>query len=447
MINQFSKDTGLLMKLARERIQRGRYDSVRRMLESSPPTDQQREQLLVMLGDLSSEPETAKLSPSEMWQRFLPVWMKGDREAALKILRRVDQTKGRPPGSRPSYVVINGMAVMQNAGSASDIAAWMRLAISLGDEGLALQFARSRLTSGGRYGATQIKQLFATYREILPEQPFADLVRYATNLYKEDKQRLAEYLWLISQMPQYLSDIPDDKKLLEMIEDADLPINYYFPFSLAMEVFPQSIRGEAMAKSFDGIVKKYRPRELVRIPFSSDKPIDEATGKALLEAIESGIDPALQDNYLRYCTYTLPRNGDALKCPVNAPLAIQALELLMTDKVRKREVAIPKMAEFIKAVVLHQSGKTEEALAIVLKSYDAKEDISDYYLRHARDWAYRELVPVATDRFLELVDKNVQDEKPTIEQTDQRLELITQVGDENLLRQAYQRAIKTIPSK
>jgi tetratricopeptide (TPR) repeat protein len=448
LINRFRQDSGLLISLARERIQRGRYDSVRRMLESSAPSDQQREQLLTMLGDRSNQSDTAKLSPSEMWQRFLPAWMKGDREAALEILRRVDQTKGRAPGSRPSYVIINGMAVLQNSGTASDVAAWMRLAISLGDEGLALRFARSRLASGGRYGATQIKQLFATYQEILPEQPFADLVRYAANLYQNDQARLAEYLWLISQMSQYLGDdIPADQKILEMIEDADLQIGYYFPFELAMEAFPASIRAEAMAKTFDGIVEKYRPRELVRVPFHSDQPIDEATGKVLLEAIKSGIEPALQDNYLRYCTYYLPRSGTAVSCPENAELAIKTMELLMTDNVRKRELALANMAEFIGAVLLHQAGQTEQALAIVLKSYDPKENISDYYHRNARDWAYRELVPVATDRFLQLVDKHATGEEPTIEHTDQRLALIKQAGDEDLLRQAYQRAIKDHPKQ
>ncbi|MEO2017912.1 MAG: VWA domain-containing protein [Fuerstiella sp.] len=448
LIDSFPGDKGLLVRFARERIQRGRYDSVRRMLDTSQPNEQQRNQLLTMLGDAADESETSRLSPQEMWQRFLPVWMNGDREAALKILRRVDQTKGRAPGTHPSYVIINGMAVMQNTGSASDVAAWMRLAISLDDEGLALQFARSRLQSGGQYGAMQIRQLFDTYKEILPAQTFGDLVRYATNLYKDDKVRLADYLWLVSQMSEYVgNDIPDDDKILELIQDGNLQISYYFPFSLAMDVFPKSIRAEAIAQTLDAVVPKYRPRELVRIAFTSEQVIDEATAQVLLESIESGIDPALQDNYLRYCTYYLPRNGTALKCPQNTDLAIRTLELLMTDKVRKREQTIPRMAEFIKAVVLHQSGRTDEALGIVLKSYDPTENITDYYLRYSRDWAYRELVPAATERFVELVDAEIKDGKPTVAQTDQRLALIKQAADEQRLRDVYRQAMKDHPQQ
>ena len=148
--------------------------------------------------------------------------------------------------------------------------------------------------------------------------------------------------------------------------------------------FPESIRAEALAATLDAIVPKYRPRELIRIPFTSEQAFDEATANVLLESIESGIDPALQDNYLRYCTYYLPRSGTALKCPENADLAIKALELLMTEKVRKREETIPQLAEYIKAVVLHQAGRTDEALEVVLPKYNPKENISDYYLRYSR---------------------------------------------------------------
>ena len=448
LIDSFPEDESLLVNFARERIQRGRYDSVRRMLEASEPNEQQRGQLLTMLGKTTDESETSRLSPQEMWHRFLPVWMNGDRQAALKILRRVDQSKGRAPGTRPGYVIINGMAVMQNTGSASDVAAWMRLAISLGDEGLALQFARSRLKSRGRYGTVQIRQLFDTYREVLPVETFGDLVRYAANLYKADKQHLADYLWLVSQMSGHLGkDVPDDDKIMELIQDSDLQISYSFPFSLAMDVFPASIRAEALAETLDAMVPKYRPRELVRIPFTSEEPIDQATTEVLLESIESGIDPALQDNYLRYCTYYLPRNGPALKCADNAELAVRTLDLLMTDKVRKREQTIPRMAEFIKAVVLHQSGDTNAALDIVLPSYDPTENITDYYLRYSRDWAYRELVPAATERFIELIDSRIKDAKPTTAQTDQRLALTKQAEDEELLRTTYQQAIKDHPGQ
>ncbi|MEM8669028.1 MAG: VWA domain-containing protein [Planctomycetota bacterium] len=447
LMNRFREDKGMALRFARERITWGRYDSVQRMLASADLKESEQNQLKSLLGEKSDDSPTAKLIPQEMWQQFLPVWMEGDRDAALKVLRRVDQSRGRAPGSRPTYVIVNGMAVIQNAGSASDVAVWMRLAISLGDEGLALQFARSRLASPNPYGASQIKQLFDTYAAILPEESFADLIRYAANLYKDKKERLAEYLWLVSQMPEYLGDeVPKDRELLQKIEDSNLQINYYFPFPLAMEAFPASIRAEAMADTLDRIVPKYRPRELGQMPFRSDVPIDEELEEVLLDSFKSGIDPALQDNYLRYCVYALPRNGTALKCSENADIAIKMMDLLMDDKVRKRESNVSEVAEFIKAVVLHQSGRTDEALEIVLDSYDPKQNPTDAYVRYARDWAYRELIPIATEKFLDRISDG-DETNPTVEQTDQRLSIIRQTGNENLLRNEYRDAIINHPDQ
>ena len=69
-------------------------------------------------------------------------------------------------------MVINGMAVAQQTSSATAVSAWMRMAMQLGDEGLALQFARSRLQQKDLYGTSGVKQLFDGYREILPSGSF-----------------------------------------------------------------------------------------------------------------------------------------------------------------------------------------------------------------------------------------------------------------------------------
>ena len=448
LINQFPEDKSLLTKYAGEYIGAGRYDVAERMLDTQNPSDAQRKRLLTMLGKSTSTTESGKLSPQEMWRQLLPAWMNDDTDAAKKILRRVDQSKGRAPSQRPSYVVVNGVAVRQTAGSAANVAPWMRLALLLGDEGLALQFARSRLKSFSSYGTASIKQLFTTYERILPKESFADLVRYAANLYKDDKNRLTSYLWLVSEMREHLGDdVLDDEEIVKRIQDSSLSIGYSFPFGEAVKVIPESIRSEAIAELLDRIAKKSRPRELIRVLFAHDKPIDAETSKVLLESIESGIAPAMQDNYLRYLTYALPRKGTAVQCPENADLAIAALELLMTDEVRKREDVLPRMAEFIKAVVLHQNGDTDAALDIILDSYDPKENISDYYLRYSRDWVYRELIPGATNRFVELVDQKVKDGKPTTAQTDERLKLIKQAKDDNWLRRVYKQAIKDHPTQ
>lgn len=449
LLKQFPDDKSLLTNFANELLTWGRYDSIERLLLMPNIAEGQRKQLLAMLGQSDSKSRTSKLSPKEMWQRFLPVWMDGDYEAAKQILRRVDQSKGRNSGQRPAYTVVNGVAVMESPNESANVGPWMRLALAMGDEGLALQFARSRLkTVPAYYYGPTTASIFGTYERILPEKPFADLVRYAANLYKDDQNRLKDYLWIVSQHRDHLgNDVLDDKELLKRVEDGNLRIDYRFTLSSAMEVIPQSIRGEAVKGMLDRIPKSSRLRELIGVPFTLTKPIDVDLAKAILDAIESDIDPAIQDNTLLHLRRYLPRTGTALGCPDNSEFATSLLNILMTDKVRKSDSTLSGMAEYVKAIVLQQSDETDAALELVSSSFDRDASTSDHYLRLSRDWAYRELVPHATGHFVDLVEKKIKDGKPTIAQTDQRLKFIKQAGDENALRSAYQNALNDHPKQ
>lgn len=448
LIKQFAEDS-LATTFARERISHGRYDLAEKLLEVTPEDSDQHRLIRSMLGSEEEDVAGQKLDPREMWSKFLPAWMGNDMEKARSVLRRVDQSRGRGQSSSVVYTVVNGVLVPQQTGSAANVSSWMRMALHLKDEGLALQFARSRLQRGYRYGSAGIKSLFEGYRGILPADSYRDLVRFAANLYKEDENRLVEYLWIISQLRDQLdeSDLPDDKKLLEMVEDSNISIGYQFPFTLAVETFPESIRGEAIAHTLDGIEKKFRPRELIRTPFQHDKPIDDETGKVILDAIKSGIQPALQDNYLHYVNYYLPRQGTAVRCPENAELALSAMELLDTKEVRKREKRVAGVAHNIKAVILHQMGRTDEALEFFLADYDPKESVTDYYQRYSRDWAVRELTSASPDRFMDAIAKEKDGEKRTTKQTDQRIRIASQSSSEDLIRREYETAVEQHPDE
>ncbi len=449
LLDHFRSDKNLLLQFARQRIAQGRYDSVRRLLAQTEPSEEQRRSIETMLGEIDHDKlATDLLGPNEMWQRFLPAWMSGDKELARSILRRVDQSKGSSQTSGIRYLVVNGMLVAQQAGSGATVSSWMRMALQLGDEGLALQFARSRLQQNSRYGATGMKQLFEGYQEILPPDAFQSLVRFAANLYKHDDHRKVEYLWILSQLREYLAgDLPNDEQLLEMIEQSNLSIGYQFPFSLALESFPESVRSQAMAHVIDGVDKKSRPRELVRVPFQHPFPIDAETSQVILDAIKSGIQPAIQDNYLQYAIYYLPRQGTALSCPQNADVAVAALDLLCSKEVRKRDERVFSVAQNVKAVVLHQAGRTDEALDIVVPGYDPDKQITDYYHRYSQQWVLRELIPAAPQRFLNVLDAKIQNGKPTVQQTDGRIAIIRQANDDDLLRKAFQQAIDDHPDQ
>ena len=152
-------------------------------------------------------------------------------------------------------------------------------------------------------------------REILPKERFSELVRYAVNEQSQQPARLANYLWLLSEMKEQVSDLqPSDGELLGLIQNGNLRLGYSFPFPIAMKCFPESIRADALAESLDGVTPKTLPQELIRVPFFYDQPIDQATQKVILAAFSEGID-ALQDNYLRYCSYYMPRTGKHSSLP------------------------------------------------------------------------------------------------------------------------------------
>ncbi len=450
LIRQFPEDNGLLVKLAAEHLARGLYNNVEWFLENCEPNVQQRSQLLIMLGQPTGTNGIAdKLSPKEMWQQMLPVWMSGEHEAARRLLRRVDRSKGtsNDPRGLVSYIVVNGVAVPKPVDSAADVSAWTRLAIQLGDEGLALTFARSQLQHRSRYAAQGVKHLFESYRDVLPADSFRALVRYAANLYRDDEQRVVEYLWLVSNFAAEINDeLPNDEQLLKMLEDGNLRLNYQFPFPQAMETFPGAIRDKALEILIDRIDKKSRPRELIAVPFHHDKPIDDNVAEIIRDAIARGIPAALQDDYLRYVQYSLPRQGTALACPANAELALSVLDLLSAEDVRSQSPQIAKMAKLVRAVVLHQNGRSDEALDIVVEAYDPDQNITDYYLRYANTWAQQELVPTAPERFFAKLDQLSETPRTTAD-TDRRLGLARLAKNDAVLRATYERAWKDHPSE
>ena len=445
LLQHFPEDETLFRKVASHRMGSGRYDSLKRLLTASELSESRQALVMSMLGETEPNSSTGSLTPIQMWRALLPAWMANDSDAAIQLLRRVNQRSGSVPSSSPRYVVINGRAVQQTTQSMGGINTWMRLAISLGDDGLALQFARSMLE---RVQSHNQSQFYAMCKSILPEARFADLVRYAANAESQKPNRLANYLWLLAEMPEYLKEVtPTDGELLGLVQNGNLRLGYTFPFPVAMKVFPESVRADAMAECLESLPPKTLPGELIRVPFNYDQPIDEATSKVLLGAFGDGIDAALQDNYLRYCTYYLPRQGKAVKCDENRQLAIDMLGLLAADKVRKRHAHIAKIATLAMAVTIHQGGNSDRAVDLVLETVKPNDLAKDHYLRLSQTWAYSELLPVAPERFLSQLESTGKDGKPTLKEMDARINLLRQIGKSPVLRDTYEEAVRLFPDQ
>ena len=431
LIRQFPSDNGLVKKFAEELVAWGRYDSVERMLQAPNLKENNRQQLLGMLEQTKPQSNTRKLSSKDMWQQIAPALMDGDIETAKQILRRVNKKTSAAPGSR-------------REAASSNVAVWMRLALALGDEGLALQFARSNVKNHKpSYYTSTTATVFTHYERILPKEPFADLVRYSANLYKDDSSRLRDYLWIVSNYSNHFhNDVLSDQEVLKRIEDGGLKTSYRFKFVDAIELTPKSIRHDVIEIMLAGLSKEDRLSNLMEVPFKLKDPIDAKSATAILEAFESGIDPAIQNKRLFSLPQAFPQNGTAVKCADNSELAISMLDLLSSDKVRKTADWVPEIANCVKAVVLYQSGKAEAALEITLALHQNPQSNTNYHVKRFRNWVDREITSASIERYIDLIEKDIKDGKPTVAQTDKLLAIIKQSGNEDILRSAYLQAIE-----
>ena len=434
LINNFPGDKSLLSKFANELSGWGRYDSIDRMLQNQNLDEAQRKQLLGILGQGEPGPVTSKLPPKAMWQRLLPVWMDGDRESVKRLIRLVGHTTDG--SSRPN-----------STNQSAKVAVWMRLALAMEDEGLALQLARSQIKSSKpKYNATTTAADLKTYQGVLSKKSFGDLVRYTANLYKNDPSRLKDYLTIASNYKSYLpNEALDDQEILNRVMDKNLKLSYQFTLTDAFRVLPPSIRHEAIESMLEQVNEKTVYNFLIQVPFVLESPIDDETARVVLEAFKRSIDVSIRDKSFTYKRRFMPQDGTALKCVDNSQFAISMLDLLMTDKVQNSDSATTMIAESIKAVVLQQSGNTEAAVETVM-SFDRSAAINDATLSRTRAWADSEVISTATDRFLDLVEKEIKDGKPTAAQTNERLKYLRLADDENALRSTYHAAIKDYPT-
>ena len=110
---------------------RGRYDSVRRLLEQELYQRRTTETSRKIFGETGAGANCVRHSRSanEMWPLICSTWIR-EREyrEQARAMRRVDRAQGTSQSRGVSYVVINGMAVAQQS-SATAVSAWMQMAI------------------------------------------------------------------------------------------------------------------------------------------------------------------------------------------------------------------------------------------------------------------------------------------------------------------------------
>ncbi len=457
LLRRFSKDTSLLANLTKARIDRGEFSSARDLLRKANASDDVRKRFAAVLGVKMADPVGAtKLAPKEMWQQLLPLWLKGDRAGSLRILRRLDQRQitGSNIGQTVTYVYTGGAPTYKQAW-ASDVFILTQLSLTLGDRGLALQFARSRLqnatnVTGPIYG-DPATTLLRAFKSILPAEEYESLCRFALNKFKDDESNGMAYLWLVNQVK---GEALTNEQMLAKIEELKIGLDYRFTYQDAVEMFPESLLDKALWTLIDNTDQKMVAGPLAAIPFTSQKPLSDKVAKVIAEGVAEGIPAAMKDNYLAYCTSRLPGryvSPNAEPPPIvqnraNAKHAIAVLDQFATKEIKASQVAVANRALGLKSLLLKELGKTDEAVALALELYDPKRNITDYYERYTWERVKREVFPLAPNKFLAKAVKPTKG-KPTVKDTDERLRFIIGLNDEEAIRAEYETAWKTHPNE
>ena len=453
LIKQFSEDTELPTTFAQARLTYGRGDSARRMLAEGGLTDEQKEEIAKLLGNpQTGNSSTRTLQPNEMWKELLPVMMAGDRDSSLKLLRRLDRTKisGSIPGQNTQYVYVNGRGIRTTVW-ASDVYSLINLALELGDEGLALQFARTRLQGqvASVYSATPDINLMKSLQKALPRESFLALARYAANAFKDDDKKTLSYLWLMNQMGEELGEeLPEQEELLEKIDSLSLRLNYYnFSFEEAAEIFPESILADALAKIVENTDPKMLPGPLMLIAFQHPEPLSEEVREVIRNGIAKGVGAAQKENMLRYSMSYFPRAGKLIRNLENGDLAIECLDLIIEGAKGNRTENVAHWGEANKVIALSQIGREEEATEIAMRIFLSTRPTTDYYERMARTRVEAEFVAKNPEPFLAAMKKKQEGEKPTVAETSKVLAFLLKTNDETRIRDAYEEAWKVHPDQ
>ncbi|MFK7819975.1 MAG: hypothetical protein AB8G99_14730 [Planctomycetaceae bacterium] len=457
LLSRLSDDKSLPGDLVRARIERGELAAARTLLKEVAD-EKIRTQFAAELGDVSAASATGKLSPKEMWRQLMPHWLAGDKTAALKILRRVDRTKltGSDVGQTISYVYTGAQPEYKQQWS-SDVFILCQLAMTLGDEGLALQFARSRLqragsVSGPIFGDPAITLLKA-FKQLLPQESFTQLARFAFDSFKESDRNGLAYLWLLSQLEdEKLSD--DD--MLARLDELKISLDYYrFTFKQAVEIFPKPILATALTRVMDNTDQKMVAGPLAAVPFEYEKPLSTELQKVIVDGVKEGLPASIREDYLTYVATRLPgryypTNQEPpaiLQNLANAECALKVIAEFAADEVRASSEPVANRATALEILILKELGRTEEAVDKALKLYDPKRTITDYYERYTWQRVEREVFPLAPDRFMAKSLGAKEAEKPTVADTDKRIAFMRSLNDEAALRAEYERAWKLHPKQ
>jgi len=389
LLRQFSADTNLPVLLANERIAWGRYGSVQRLVEQSEVNDEQRRMIAPLLGQSDMDRDVARtLTPGQMWRGLIPALVARDVDAARRVLRRVDITKAQPEAySSWRMVYVNGHYIRVPS-APGDLATWMRLAVVLGDDVQALEFARRRVQQHKTSGRMlrQLVDRIESCRRVLPAESFRSLVRYSVDLFRDDERRVAEYIWLVANFGEALGeDRPADSELLALVKERKLRLSYYLLTEQVLDMLPESIRAQALSSIIANTDVRTRLRFLTPIPLQYPKSLGKDVGQVIVDGVAGALGSGMKPDEMQQQLYSLiPEQVHCLSCADNADAALKVFDAFINRAGEATYKDALIMARMMKALVLWDVGRDEEAVKLARESQEMSSETKSFHISRLR---------------------------------------------------------------
>ena len=419
LLETFADDEELLLELCQFRVRWGYVGSARRLLEASTRPEEQKHEVSFLVGEGMQSAAAQSMPVGEATGLLLPLLAQGKTDDVSVLVRRVDF----------GAIEEQELQALEPLFSA---------AAYLGDQDLTLLVGREWMRLHVKFGtgSYQVEPILTRCRQALDDDRYRSLVDFLVGRILEDPQAAQNFLTMLPTLQeQFEESLVDEEQVLSLLDNYGED-GWGWGLGPVLVLLPEGDRGGALRSVWPKIQKTNQAYFLVTMVQQATVELGDDLAKFIVETMPSTF--AESDDSWRYWT------GELADQMENAPLKIGMLDAMIEHD------GDFLVARSSRAVLLDEVGRTEEAIAAAIETYErlSEKDIeSDWELRMASDRILDRFLPDHTDAFLAALDREEEDRGPSLEIEKQRLGLIAKQEDAELSFQALQAALEKLPDE
>ncbi len=413
----FAEDADLLPRLMRVWSRNGLIAGARNLLEASPRPALEKDPLRFMIGE-GLDPEAFELIPADEALRLVMPMLTGNRfEEAKILLQRVDY---RLSESKPATVgALFSASTMLNEPD-------LQLT-------LARHWLRMQMADPESYGYWGIRGSLDRCVQYLPPEHLRSYAQYYMQLVLDEPEKRANYLAGVPFLQERLNEpLVTAEELADLIAEQGQMLAYSLGPLLALAP------PEERASLASSVWVELNPSMRWYFPFNLLTTMEAEFGEELEDLMLEWFEFAAKEGEQRY---VVQRADDLL----NQELLERNYDFVgeIFDVLAKAFPEDP-MVRASHARWMWKKDQSDEALQIALDAYfdPAMSSGNDWSVRQAKQGIEAEFFKARPQPFLDRWEENNQKDGATMAKTNERLRMVRQLQDKDLLHAELQSAMK-----